>query len=114
MVATSLDIQGRQIEAGERNAPLLKQVVGDLARYKLVLVFHGSCHQTSHDLQKVNVVKIIMTRQIGVINDALGRAHSPASSDQNFQLEIILVMLDFELKSGYVHYLLCLILNSWN
>ena len=51
VIPAALDIQCGQIQAGISNAAFLKQVVGDFAGHELILIFHGSTHQTSHNLR---------------------------------------------------------------
>ena len=55
VVAAALDVERGQVEAGEGDAALLEQVVGDLAGDELVLVLHGRGHQASHHLTKERI-----------------------------------------------------------
>ena len=47
---TPLDVERGEVDAGVRDAAVLKQVVGDLAGDELVQVLHGRGHKAAYDL----------------------------------------------------------------
>ena len=51
VITTPLNVECRQIQPRERHSSFLEQVVCDLARDELVLVFHGRRYETAHHLQ---------------------------------------------------------------
>ena len=50
MIAAALDVQRRQIEAGEGHVARFEQVIGHLARHELVQVLHGRHKEATQHL----------------------------------------------------------------